>query len=165
MKLNRSSLSLLTILLLAACSKTNNSPAPNGSFSAMVGGTAFTANQVAAADLPSALGPRELIVVGYYVQARDTTGLQVEMPYLPPVNRPFSTDTTTLAAITYVASGKRYDAYFGLGASRAVFTLTSVDSVNHNVAGVFSGTVYNDADLNDSLVITNGKFSSSYSVE
>src|SRR5579884_3759258 len=73
MKPIRSSLALLTILTLAACSKSSNPSTPNGSLSATVGGSGFTANQTAGAYIQST---GQLFVIGYYIQSKDTTGLQ-----------------------------------------------------------------------------------------
>lgn len=167
MKLNRLSFhslaTLTSLLILTACNKnSNNNSNSSGSLSATISGTAFTANSTAGAYI-SSIG--QYFVIGYYIQSKDTTGIQITLPYLPPLNHPVSTDSVGLADLTYVVSGKEYDAYFGLGNSQAVFTLTVADTVGHNLAGTFSGVLYNDANVNDSVVITNGKFSSSYTIE
>src|SRR6185437_10460031 len=159
MKLNRSFLSVLSfsvLLFLTACSKSNNNTTgSNGSLSAMVGGSSFTAIKTDGAYIALL---NQLFVVGYYIQSQDTTAIQIAIPYIPPVNHPFSTDSTG-SVLTYVIDGKRYDASIAFPVSHAIFTLTTADTVQHTIAGTFSGTIYNDTNANDSIVITNGKFS------
>lgn len=151
---------ILCLLLSAAgCSKSNNNPLPtNGTLSATAGTSNFTAAQVEGLYSQSlAL----MAVLGYTIQSNDTTGFQIQFPYIPPVGYAISSDTTE-TALTYFIPGKRYDAFLGDGT--VVLTLTSADTVGHSFSGTFSGTVYNDANPMDSVVITNGKFTSTYSV-
>lgn len=148
---------------LAGCSKNSNNNSSSGTLTCTINGTAFSAqpNQVGAGDL-STFG--QLFVLGYNIQSKDTTGFQVEMPYIPPVNVAFSTDTTE-SDLTYIVPGKEYDAYFGLSNSHGIITLTLADTVNHKVAGTFSGVLYNISNSSDSVVVTNGAFSSPYSIQ
>lgn len=107
----------------------------------------------------------QLIVQGDSIVGKDTSELQVAMPYIPAVNKPVYTDSTQFAGLTYIVPGKEYDAYYGLGFSHGVVTLSSADTVNHRVVGSFSGVLYNVVNSNDSVVITNGAFSSAYQVQ
>jgi hypothetical protein len=47
---------------------------------------------------------------------------------------------------------------------KASMTINSLDTVGHKISGVFTATAYNTSSTTDSVVITNGKFSSSYTV-
>lgn len=165
MKLNRSYLSVLLVFLaLTGCNKSNNNNTnSNGSLSATIAGASFTANVVAGAYLTST---DQIFVIGYNIQNKDTSGIQVELPYLPPINHRFSTDSIP-AELTYTAGGKEYYAYFGLANTdaQAVFTVTAVDTVGHHIVGTFSGLLFNTANASDSITISNGQFSSSYSLQ
>jgi hypothetical protein len=147
------------LLLAAGCSKTNSSLSTNGTLSATAGGAAFNATQVGGVYSRS-LG--FMAVLGYSIHSNDTTGFQLQFAYVPPVGITFSSDSTP-TGLTYFIPGRRYDAFLGQG--KVLVNLSVADTVNHKLAGSFSGTVYNDAILTDSVVITNGKFSSTYSVQ
>ena len=73
------------------------------------------------------------------------------------LNKPFSSDSTTLdIAYQDIKSQVQYDGVSGSG--RSILTITSYDSVNHKIAGTFTGVLYNDFGGGDSLVVTNGHF-------
>ena len=156
-------LTVVFLFTMIGCSKSSNNSSSSGTLTCTINGTAFAAqpNQVGGGVL-SSYG--QLYVLGYNIQNKDTTGFQVEMPYIPAVNHPFSTDTT-LSDLTYITSGKEYDAYFGLSASHGLITVSTADTVNHKIAGTFSGVLYNVLSASDSVVVTNGAFSTSYTVQ
>jgi hypothetical protein len=84
------------------------------------------------------------------------------------LNQPFNTDTTDMTLFYYTngSSGKQYGVgsyWFGAGSGLAVMTVTSLDTNAHKISGTFSGSLY--ASASDSIVVSNGKFSSSYTVE
>lgn len=154
-------LSIMLVLALAACSKSNNSGGvtTEGNLSATTGSASFSAISTFGVYSQS-LG---LIgVVGYTNQASDTTQIQLDMAYIPPVNKSFSSDTIAELGLSYQIAHKRYDAFMGQGS--VTLSLTSADTVNHQIAGTFSGVVYNDTNVNDSVIITNGKFSTIFTV-
>jgi len=156
-------LSVVFLFAVAGCSKSSNSNSSNGALTCTINGTAFAAqpNQVGGGVLSSY---SQLYVLGYNIQNKDTSGFQVEMPYVPVVNHPFSTDTT-LSDLTYITSGKEYDAYFGLSASHGLITVSVADTINHKVSGTFSGVLYNVLSASDSVVVTNGAFTTSYTIQ
>lgn len=150
---------LLSLILITGCSKNNSSTSTSqGTLSATVGSTAFTAGStygIYVSAIPS------MVAIGLIPQGKDTTFLQVSLPYPLPLNRPFSTDSTASGLSYYTASRtKSYDAYTSHG--HALITISLFDTVNHKIAGTFSGTLLNDIAQNDSVVITNGKFSTAY---
>lgn len=158
------SLGMLTLLGLGSCSKNNSSSTQtDGTMTATLNGTAWSAKSYVVAGYLTTYG--QVIVQGDSIVGSDTTEMQVAMPYIPAVNTPVYTDSSQFAGVTYVIPGKEYDAYYGLGFSHGVVTLSTADTVNHRVVGSFSGVLYNIVNNNDSVVITNGAFSSTYQVQ
>lgn len=158
-------LSIFSLWGLESCSKNNSSSSyqTDGTLTATIKGTAYSAKSYVVAGYLTSLG--QLIVLGDSIRSNDTTEIQVSIPYIPAVNSPVHTDSLLYAVLTYVMPGKEYDAYYGLGYSHGVITLSSADTVNHKVAGTFSGVLYNKDNSNDSISITNGAFNSTYQVQ
>jgi hypothetical protein len=148
------------LLLTVGCSKTTTTPIPtNGTMTVTAGSTAFNAAQV------DGVYSRTLGLMGIFgltEKGNDSTRIILEFAYLPPVGLTFSSDTTE-TSLSYITNGTEYDAFTNVG--RVIMTLTSADTVGHSFAGTFSGAVYNDVNPADSVVITNGKFASSYTVQ
>ena len=157
-------LSMLTLWGLESCSKNNSSSTSSeGTLTATVNGAAYAAKSYVISAYLTSYG--QIIVQGDSIRSNDTTEIQLAIPYIPVVNRPVYTDSTQFAGVTYLSPGKEYDAYYGLGQSHAMITLSSADTVNHRVGGTFSGVLYNIVNSSDSVVITNGAFTSSYQVQ
>ncbi|HXB96146.1 MAG TPA: hypothetical protein VNU70_13340 [Puia sp.] len=155
-----SALPFCILLVITGCSKSANPPLPtNGTLSITAGTTNFTAAQVEAA-YSSTLG--FVAVLGYTIQGHDTTSVQLDFAYLPPVGVTFSSDSTE-TGLTYIAGSKRYDGFLGLG--KVVMQLTAADTVEHKLSGTFSATLIDDDNSSDSLIITNGKFTSTYTAQ
>lgn len=154
-------LSVGFLFAVIGCSKSSNNGG-SGTFSCTIDGAAFTAqpNQVGGSYIANY---GELYVLGYNIQNKDTAGFQIEVPGIPPVNVPLYTDSNISIDVTYITGAKRYDAYQNHG--RAVINLTSADTLNHKVAGTFSGVLYNDVMLTDSITVTHGVFSTPYTVQ
>jgi hypothetical protein len=152
------SFSVLTLVFgaIAGCSKNNNSSTSSGSFTATVGGSAFQGSSTGGA-YSSSLGV--LLVVSSSVQSKDTATIELVLPYAPPVNKPFVSDSLYL---TYTHKGAEYDAWSANGQLQV--TVTSLDTLAHTLAGTFAATGHSGANYNDSVVITNGKFSSAYTI-
>jgi hypothetical protein len=64
--------------------------------------------------------------------------------------------------LSYTIKGTEYDAYSTEGQFQ--LTVTSLDSMGHKIGGTFSATGHSLISYNDSVVITNGKFSTAYNV-
>ena len=156
-----------TLLVLAAfvfvvgCSKSNNSSgvSTQGNLSATTGASSFSATSTYGfySQSLALIG-----VLGYTIQSSDTTLIQLEMAYIPPVNKSFSSDSVSELGMSYQIGNKHYGAFLGQGS--VVINLSIADTVLHNLAGTFSGVVYNDLNANDSVIITNGKFNTGYTV-
>jgi hypothetical protein len=99
------------------------------------------------------------------VKSNDTSGFDVTIPAPITLNKAISTDSgsTSIAYLTGTTGGKAYLATGGYGSG--VLIVTSLDTTGHKIAGTFTGTLYNSISYADSVVVTNGKFSSSYTVE
>lgn len=149
--------SAVTLIFAASCKKSSDSN--SNSISATVGTTAVSGAHTQGTY--SSLAGMYLLV-SYNVQGKDTTGFFLTIPSAwAKVGKTFSSDSTYLE-LDYVGSnGADYAAYSNNG--HLTLTLSTLDSVNHKIGGIFAGTAYNSS--NDSVVITNGKFSSSYTAQ
>jgi hypothetical protein len=107
-------------------------------------------------------------ISGLSIKSNDTVVVEA-MIFAPfTLNQPFNTDTTNMTLLYYTngSTGKQYGVgsyWFGAGSGLAVMTVTSLDTSAHKISGTFSGSLYSSA--SDSIQVTNGKFSSSYTVE
>jgi hypothetical protein len=172
MKITRFSLflvastSIFALLTASSCKKSNNSSSGSG-VNATIAGTAFNPSVTT-----GIYGQSEglWVINGFLMKSGDTSiitvGIYKSFPSSEPqfvVGKPFTTDTTSASVDYFVngLSGKVYDASNGDGF--ATFTVTSLDTTAHKIAGTFSGTLY--ASATDSVVVTNGSFNTSYTVE
>jgi hypothetical protein len=147
-------------ILSTGCKKNNNStpnPYKTDSLSATVNGSAFlvTGSEV----------------YGFYDTTRhswsvtafrttDSVGIALSISDSFVVNKPVTTPGS--AAIEYLAQKGSYDNYIGAG--NTTITVTLLDTVNHKIAGTFSGDLYGNTGTNDSVVVTSGKFNVAYLV-
>jgi hypothetical protein len=143
-----------------SCSKNNsNSGSSGGSFTATVNGASFQSvvaggQQVSSANL--------FFIAGESVVSGDTIELSITMPDSIALNTPVQFDgfTTTL-----VYDNLKTGAIYATGSTSNTAGSVTVASLNQQaqqVSGSFSGTVYNQTNANDSLVITSGKFNILY---
>jgi hypothetical protein len=152
---------LICVVIISGCKKTvTTTQTSQGTLSAVVGGSNYTASIVIGAYSSTY---DVFAIAGYLPNGNDTSILQVNLPLSVPVNFPFNTDTA-FAGIVYTQNNGavEFDAEGGLG--HAVIDILSWDSTNHKISGTFSGTLYQDTNPNDSVIITNGIFNTSYSV-
>jgi hypothetical protein len=162
-----SAVSVFALFTAASCKKSNNSSSGSG-VSATVSGTAFNPSTTVA--LYSESG-QSWEITGYTIKSGDTSVIDMTINKMFPsplnypqfnLNQPFTTDTTS-AYVDYYANGvngKYYDASDGNG--KATLTVTALDTTAHTIAGTFYGTLY--ASASDSVVVTNGKFNTTYKV-
>jgi|GEM_PF-1717242 len=148
----------LLLLTIAGCSKNNNSSSSSGSFTATIGTTSYQGTTTLGA---YSYGLGELAIVSYSQRTNDTSAFQVTMPWpAKTFNQVLPPDS--LLTLSYTARGTEYDAYSTEG--QLQLTVTSVDSIGHKIAGSFTATGHSAANFNDSVVISNGKFSTAYNV-
>jgi hypothetical protein len=153
------------VLVSTGCKKSNDS-ASGFSLSATIGASAWAAT--ATPGQYAGVYERDNLlfdVAGMRRTSQDTSTLYLILPLVAKPGMTVSSDTSVLT-ITYSPNFARsiYMAQYGFG-GHALVTMTTQDTVNHKIAGTFSGTVYNLANASDSLVITNGKFSTTYVVQ
>ena len=152
---------LFAVTLIAGCHKNNATTNSEGTLSATIGSSPYTASFTYGDYIAAIPG---MIAIGLVPAGKDTTFLQVTLPYPLPLNLPFSTDSTSLGLSYYNASHtKNYDAYTGFG--HGLVTISLFDTVNRKISGTFSGTLINDLNYNDSVIITNGAFNTAYRAE
>jgi hypothetical protein len=156
--------SSLALLTATSCKKSNSSSSSGNSISATIAGSAFSPSTTEATYSESG-GYWD--IAGLTVKSGDTVAIEA-MIFSPfTLNQPFNTDTTDMTLFYYTngASGKEYGVgsyWFGGGNGLATMTVTSLDTTAHKISGTFSGSLY--ATLSDSVVFTNGKFSTTYTV-
>lgn len=148
---------LLVLLALGACSKNNTSSTSSSGVSATAGSSRYQSTTSVGA---YSAGLGELTIFSYAGSGSDSTALQIDIPWPAAVNRVLPADS--LLTLFYTTKGTEYDAYSTAG--QLQLTVTSLDSTGHKLSGTFSAIAHSTANINDSVVITNGKFSSAYNV-
>ncbi|WP_188928000.1 hypothetical protein [Puia dinghuensis] len=146
-------------LLTTSCKKSNTNSA---AISANVGGVGFSSS-VTTAWYSTDSTIFEL--GGYSINNHDTVVMSIIIQPPFTLNTAISSNATgfPVAIDYYHLNGKDY--YAGYGTGHASLTVTSLDSTNHKIAGNFTGTLYNTLANNDSVVVTNGNFNTSYIVQ
>ena len=151
------------IFMVSSCSKSGGGSSGN-SVSATVNGTAWSNNfPVIAFSTPNG----GFSIVGAQYKAGDSTSVDVAFVAPFVLNQPISSDTSAfILAYTDIKNGIQtgYAVLTG-GFGNAVYTVNSFDSSGHRISGTFSGVLYNISTFSDSVVITNGKFNTSYTVQ
>jgi hypothetical protein len=147
------------LLAVAGCSKSSNSNSSTG-ITASVAGSAWASNYPVEGTYISALGQFE--VGGVQVKGGDTTAFAILFDAPFSLNKAMNSASANVD-VQYVDEKTQLSYDGGSAAGWSIITITSYDSVGHKVGGTFSGVVY-DIGLsgNDSLVITNGTFNTSY---
>jgi hypothetical protein len=148
------------LLVVASCSKSNDSGSGSGPISATVAGQAFSPSLSLAFYTQSG---QYWDITGYTIKSGDTTAISVSLA--PPVTlNTAMTNNNSNLYIEYYVSGTGKDYFAGTGYGSASMTLSTLDTVGHKIAGSFNATLYNAINNKDSIQITNGKFSSAYQV-
>lgn len=145
------------LLAAAGCSKNNdNNNSSSISISVGINGSTFKPqlNNAVYGTLS-----HSFILGGTSIGNGDTTLISIKL------NQPVSLNTdlgaSGLAFLEYQAKGQQY--LSGESWGRLSFTVTSLDSAKHTIAGSFSGSLW-AMNRRDSLPMTNGSFTGSYAV-
>ncbi|HEY4111811.1 hypothetical protein [Puia sp.] len=147
-------LSAVTLLaVFASCKKSNDNS--SAAVSATIGGAAFNPVRTAAAHY-AANGYFDLGGLG--VNGKDSVLLDITIGTPFTLNKVL--DNSGLVTMDYFTATKDYYSAYGIGT--ATVTVTTLDSVNHKIAGTFSGTLYNSVNDKDSISVINGKFNTAY---
>ncbi|HEY1212854.1 MAG TPA: hypothetical protein VGE93_04395 [Bryobacteraceae bacterium] len=152
---------VITVSLLSTSCKKSSSDSNNAAFSATIKGAAFnpTATVAMYTDFAGSFD-----IIGYYIKGTDSAAVDVTIFKPFTVGKPV---TTYYSGVAYYSSGTNssfdYGDYVGNSNSLTI-TVTSLDSVNHKIAGTFSGVIWNTIGgrNGDSAIISNGKFNTSF---
>ncbi len=151
-------LAATTVLISTSCKKSNDTN-NNATLSATIGGTVVTPSNSVGVLWQS---NNYFDVFGFIVKGADTTILEINIP------GGFKLNTAAVNGneyfVGYQTGNKQYVAGLGYGGTTS-FTVTSWDSTGHKIAGTFSASLYNMGNSNDSVLVTNGKFNSTYTVQ
>jgi hypothetical protein len=151
------------LLGTASCSKSSNNNSGSESMTASVNNNAWTANYAVAGSYTVAISGFD--IVGTQIKSGDTTGFSMTFYSPITVNKAINSDTTSSIDIQYVdgKTGALYDG--GLLAGHSILTVTSYDSSNFKIGGTFSGVLYNVNSGTDSVTVTGGTFSTSFTLQ
>ena len=150
---------LAAVLFVAfGCKKSsNNSSTPPGGMDASVNGQAFQASTTTGIFSASA---GYIALFGIQTKGVDSSGIEVDILDTIKVGEP-----GLLANGFIINYGSNTGPTYSGGdiTGHGVVTLSAWDTVNHTIAGTFSGVLY-DNGLIDSVVVTNGTFNTSYTL-
>jgi hypothetical protein len=148
-------------LAVISCKKSNSSSS-SGSFTATIGSTAWTANEPVSGLYVSNITTFEL--GGEYLKTGDSTAFAISFAAPFILHAPISSDTAAVD-VGYVNATTQAEYDGGGIAGHSLLTVNSWDTVNHKISGTFSGVLYNITGGSDSLIVTNGAFTSAYTVQ
>lgn len=141
-------------ITVTSCSKKSDSPGASAQFSATVSGVAYEPSQVSGLDQYDYVN-----IAGLVVKSGDSISLSVSIPDT-------ATGKTALnltdAGVDYYDTGGSISFSSWYYPSHGSVTLSSWDKTNKKIAGTFTGVIYRGGSSNDSVIISNGKFNTSY---
>jgi len=146
-------LSIFIILLTISCSKDSTTHNPNN-ISLTIGSQTLQSTRISGASSST-----ELALDGYPVSQGDTSLVHITM--LTDI-KTGQADSFQLSSIWYTtANGITYSGE-AIHGGHGILTVTSRDSTAGRISGTFNGVFYNTTTGSDSVIITNGRFSSGY---
>jgi hypothetical protein len=148
-------------LVVISCKKSNSSSS-SGQVTATIGSTAWSSNVPTSGLYVTNASTFE--IGGEYLKSGDTSALAIS--FLTPfiLHGAISSDTAGVD-VGYVNATTLAEYDGGGVAGHSLLTISSWDSVNHKISGTFSGVLYNISGGSDSLVVTNGSFTTAYTVQ
>jgi hypothetical protein len=151
-------------LVVISCKKSNSnsSSSSNGQFTATIGSTAWVSNVPTSGLYVTSASTFEL--GGEYLKSGDSTAFAVSFATPFILHAPISSDTAEVD-LGYINATTQAEYDGGGVAGHSLLTISSWDSVNHKISGTFSGVLYNITGGSDSLIVTNGAFTSAYTVQ
>jgi hypothetical protein len=150
------------LLAVASCSKSNNSGS-GGGMSATVGSNSWSSGASATQGIYDT-SQDQFEIGGTQINSGDTTAFILYFSTPFTVGGAMNSDTV-FVDVNYIDS-KTLNLYDGgKEAGWSILTVTSYNSTGHTIAGTFNGVLYNLSNSSDSLVISNGKFNSSYTLQ
>ena len=155
-------LNLITLtlgaVLLPACQKANNT---SYSLTATFGSTNFQATSYSNTYSESS---STFTINADMTTTADSSSLLLTFKSPSQLNVPFNSDTALTTTVIYSTGDGANNYIAGLDAAtgHCIMTITAWDSTQHTIAGTFSGETINSNNSADSLGMTNGKFSLTY---
>lgn len=149
------------VLAAAGCKKSSNSSSSAG-LTATVNGNGW-ASSIPVVGVYFA-GGLDFNIEGVQLKSTDTT--EFTLIFYSPItlNKTISSDTSQVV-VAYL-DGHTGAAYSGIqGGGRVLVTITSYDSAASKIGGTFSGSLWNINNNSDSLVVTNGKFNTTFQAQ
>jgi len=159
------------IVSFAGCKKSSSgNPSNNaGSITATLNGTAWSSNLLTMAIYYTSNDEFQLFGIQHKGADSSKFGLLITAPVT--LNKPVGPDTPINSfgqfndvVFRNMVSGQSYDGMPDFG-GRSTLMVTALDSTARKISGTFSGVLYNVANSSDSLVVTNGSFNTSYTVQ
>jgi hypothetical protein len=155
-----SALTAATFFMTTSCKKSNSSSGGgSNSISATISGSGWATTVPTQAIYASNIGEFEILGGSY--KGGDTTAVSVAFLTPFPLNKAISSDTAGVD-IGYINAKTLAEYDGGQQAGHCIITISSWDQTNHKIAGTFTGVMYNVSGGTDSLVVTNGNFSTAY---
>jgi hypothetical protein len=153
-----------TAFVLATSCKKGNSGNTNGDINASLSGSAWaTTFPTEGFYLP---GAGQFEITGVQYKGGDSTVFTLWFGVPFTLNKAMNSGPANNLDIYYLNEKTAVTFDGGTKAGWATLTVTSYDSTNRKIGGVFNGVVYDiSTGSGDSLVITNGSFSSSYNLQ
>jgi hypothetical protein len=144
------------------CKKSSNSISSNSAFSAIVDDTTFTPATNGTGAVYTSLG-KQFDIYSYLLRSKDTVSLDVSIFEPFTVNQPIDPTANASSILYYDFTGEPF--FNGVGMGKTTITVTSLDTVNHKIAGTFSGNLYENNGSGDSVIVANGTFNTTYLVQ
>ncbi|HET6256152.1 MAG TPA: hypothetical protein VFE32_18895 [Puia sp.] len=149
------------LLAATSCKKSNNNSS-NGGINASVSGASWAANYPTIGLYVTSFGEFEIGGVQY--KGGDSTAFAIY--FSTPFTLGHAMNSDTIAVDVQYINAKTLQEYDGGDiAGWSTLTVKSYDSTGHKISGSFNGVLYNVTGGSDSLVIQNGSFTSSYTVQ
>jgi hypothetical protein len=145
--------SFALFIIVTSCSKNSDSGA-SAQLSATLSGTAYQPSQLYAIDEYG-----NIDIMGLQVKSGDSISLSVSIPDTATGKTALTLDD---AAVDYydTKGNIAYSSWYY--PSHGTVTFTSWDKSAKKIAGSFSGVIYRGGATLDSVVVTNGKFNTTY---
>jgi hypothetical protein len=150
-------------VVFSGCQRHDNLPnAAGGTVTATLNGARDSSTEIAAIQVVSS---DLFYVAGINITSGDTTTLSVTFSDSVDLNTPIPFDGFfTFMEYTDSKSGTAYSNE-GTAANPGLVTLTAWNPPTQTIVGTFLGTLYNQANPLDSIVVTAGAFNVAYSVQ
>ncbi len=150
-----------TVLLVeASCSKSSNNNV-GGTMTASINDTTWTANYSVAGVYTVAAN--EIEVIGSQIKSGDSSEFYVTFSTPITAGKTISSDSGLVdIEFARTVGNALYDG--GALAGHSILTVTDWDSIHLKIGGTFSGVLYNITTGLDSVTVTGGTFSSTFTL-